>query len=372
MRKFNFCFKQRKNKVVLNNIMLSLPEEELNFLNWNETKKINLILSQKKLIISTKIDASVNSNVQIKQVNLNKSNKTINLPKDYIEILEIEEGDYAKFIKKDNGLKIEIIKKEEFKKMNGKIITVKANKGGVGKTFLSCQIAVRLMQLGYKVLIITSDAQNDVYSNLTKPNKFLEKPLEIKKGLKSWVSSGNGELIPLRKNLDFIPLESSVFSVNFLKKLPTFLRKKREEYDYIIIDSMPVMKTDNIFLQESDKIIIPTKCDLKTVQNIVNVFEEVEPTKIVAIVPNLFSNNSTAKIFWEKLVNETKGTNILIPPPLKELAKIQELETKGLAIFESEDKILENSKKIINMIINKILEKDNIDYSFDDFNDFDF
>ena len=42
------------------------------------------------------------------------------------------------------------------------IFTVKVNKGGIGKTFFTVQIGHGLALQGYKVLLITSDSQNNI------------------------------------------------------------------------------------------------------------------------------------------------------------------------------------------------------------------
>ena len=42
------------------------------------------------------------------------------------------------------------------------IFTVKVNKGGIGKTFFKVQIGHGLALQGYKVLLITSDSQNNI------------------------------------------------------------------------------------------------------------------------------------------------------------------------------------------------------------------
>ena len=44
----------------------------------------------------------------------------------------------------------------------GKVIIIKVNKGGVGKTFLTVQLGAGLASIGKKVLILTSDSQNNI------------------------------------------------------------------------------------------------------------------------------------------------------------------------------------------------------------------
>lgn len=39
-------------------------------------------------------------------------------------------------------------------------------------------------------------------------------------------------------------------------KLPEVIEKFREKYDFILIDSIPTMKIDTVFVKSSDKVII--------------------------------------------------------------------------------------------------------------------
>lgn len=43
-----------------------------------------------------------------------------------------------------------------------KIILIKANKGGVGKSWIALQLAHGMSRLGKKVIILTSDSQNNI------------------------------------------------------------------------------------------------------------------------------------------------------------------------------------------------------------------
>ncbi|MEG2588060.1 MAG: AAA family ATPase, partial [Cetobacterium sp.] len=133
----------------------------------------------------------------------------------------------------------------------GKIISIKNNKGGVGKTFLATQIAAGLSYLENKVLILTSDPQNNVFNYLFRGDK------NFRKGLKAEVLKKDGEYFRLRSDLYFLPLEDVKFSNQFIKELPLFLERAKTEFDYIVIDSIPTLKIDEIFLNESDAILVP-------------------------------------------------------------------------------------------------------------------
>ncbi|MCI6152945.1 ParA family protein [Fusobacterium perfoetens] len=228
-------------------------------------------------------------------------------------------------------------------KNNGKVIIVKVNKGGVGKTFLTVQLGAGLASIGKKVLILTSDSQNNILHYTFKDG---EVPT-FKNGLKVWVRGKRGELIKLRENLFFIPLENSKFSSVFSKKLEPFLNRMREEYDYILIDSMPLLKIDSEFVRCADKIIIPVFCDRATIEGVVNVIEEAGIEKILAVVPNKYRSTVTQNENLEKLKNLLRETDILFPEPIRELSQVENLLGNGKTIWETKSKLLDDAKKTL-------------------------
>ncbi|MCJ8343451.1 MAG: ParA family protein [Cetobacterium sp.] len=236
----------------------------------------------------------------------------------------------------------------------GKILTVKVNKGGIGKTFITLQLGAYLALNNKKVMILTSDSQNNIidYSK--------SKEIFYKKGLKEFVKGGEGEKIKIRENLFFIPLESNTFGNRFLNSLPLFLEKLKEEYDYVLIDSIPTMKIDSVFVANSDKIIIPCFADKVTIKGVINVVKEAGAEKILAIMVNKYENKKIQKLLLEEIKEAILGTDILFPTPIKNTSDIEELLYKGKTIWESNSiKILE-IKKIFEEIGNKILDYDEI------------
>ena len=246
----------------------------------------------------------------------------------------------------------------------GEIITVKVNKGGVGKTFVTLQLGSYLALQGKKVLLLTSDSQNNIIDYAGK-NKDV-----IGKGLKEFVKSGKGDLIKLRKDLYFIPLESSTFGTQFLLKLPAFLEKMKSEYDYIIIDSIPTMKIDTVFVKCSDRLIIPCFCDKVTVEGAINVINEAGADKVLAIIINKYENKKIQNIFKEEITEAIKDTNILFPNPIVNTSEVEMLLFKGKTIWESKAKkvleIQESFKTIGDYLLNNnvIDETNEFDINF--------
>ncbi|ASC03927.1 ParA family protein [Fusobacterium polymorphum] len=227
----------------------------------------------------------------------------------------------------------------------GEIIQIKVEKGGIGKTFIASNLAHLLALLDYKIIILSIDSQNNVYSIFNKVNQ------RIKGSLKKSILNDEIFKIELRENLDFIPIELYL-SPNILKEVPTFLRKLKKNYDYIIIDSLPALKVDNIFLENSDKIIIPAHGDKMTVQGIVSIIKE-HREKIHSIIFNKYINTKINREYYEEIKEICKNSDIYISKPIKNNAFIAELIEKGKTIWESKSKKIIETQEIFKDIVRR-------------------
>ena len=227
----------------------------------------------------------------------------------------------------------------------GEIIQIKVEKGGIGKTFIASNLAHLLALLEYRVIILSIDSQNNVYSIFNKVNQ------RIKGSLKKSILSNEIYKIKLRENLDFIPIELYL-SPNILKEVPTFLRKLKKNYDYIIIDSLPALKVDNIFLENSDKIIIPAHGDKMTLQGIISIIKE-HREKIHSIIFNKYINTKINREYYKEIKEICKNSGIYISKPIKNNAFIAELIEKGKTIWESRSKKIIETQEIFKDIIRR-------------------
>ena len=227
----------------------------------------------------------------------------------------------------------------------GEIIQIKVEKGGVGKTFIASNLAHLLALLDYKVIILSIDSQNNVYSIFNKVNQ------RIKGSLKKSILNDKISKIELRENLYFIPIELYL-SPNILKEVPAFLRKLKKNYDYIIIDSLPALKVDNIFLENSDKIIIPAHGDKMTLQGIISIIKE-HREKIHSIIFNKYINTKINKEYYKEIKEICKNSGIYISKPIKNNAFIAELIEKGKTIWESRAKKIIETQEIFKNIVRR-------------------
>ncbi|MGL5723374.1 ParA family protein [Cetobacterium sp.] len=231
----------------------------------------------------------------------------------------------------------------------GKVITIKNNKGGVGKTFITTQLAAGLAYAEKKVLILTSDPQNNVFNFLFKGDKA------FKKGLKAEVLKKDGEYFRLRSNLYFLPLEDIKFSNQFLKEIVLFIERMKEEFDYILIDSIPTLKIDEIFLNLSDDIIIPSYADEITTESILTLLKTIDVNKVKAIVTNRYkSTSSIQRNNYTALKNDLEGTHILFTEAIPDITFIEAMIQNKKTIWEYSNSSASKIQKIFIEILKVI------------------
>ena len=374
------AFKTRNTKKVLNKVKLLLDQKLIEYLNIDKEENDIIFRYENKTIFLKK--GKVEEEIEIKKdKNILKIIKNISpiwekkregyfvpiisIPLGVASEMEINnnENKGVEITKKDKELiiKKELIMKEKqisilingniteidkrflekiddnyYSKKNGKVITIKVGKGGIGKTFITTQLGIGLAEYGLKVLIITSDPQNDILG-MCFPK---EKEPEYENGLKSWVLKGDGDIVRLRKGVDFIPLENSTFGNTFKNKFSKFLNLMKCKYDFILIDSMPMMAIDKYFHEESDKIIIPLFGDKFTIRGAGKVMEEIGLEKVLAVIFNRFDNTSEQKVCFDEVKGYIEDSNVLMPKPIKRLSYIQTMTAKGKTIWDNKKIII--------------------------------
>lgn len=354
----------------LSTATLPITKEILNFLKIKEKEEQILFEYKDKNIVLSKYQDNFDCFEQLKNENTvfyykknvkfifykNKSVK-LNIPLSILNDFEITKDNRSiKYEFKEDKI---VIQRTDNENKSGKIFMLKINKGGVGKTFITSQLASGLALKGYKVLIITSDDQNNIWQHLTKRVKGEKQLLNFQHGLKYSVENLNDDYtIRMRKNLYFIPLEDEVFGNKFFNNINDFLLKMREKYDFIFIDSPPTLKkidtVDMTLMNLTDKFIIPCYCIDDTVQGAINIIKKVGIDKVLALVVNKYSARSTEKKYLKILNENIKGSNIFYPNPITLSTLIMDIIDKGKTIWETKTKELDNIREIFNSIIEVI------------------
>lgn len=206
-------------------------------------------------------------------------------------------------------------------------ILVKANKGGVGKSWITLQIAHKIALAGKMVVIITSDNQNNI-------PRFAGVKLSSAKGLEKWINNQHGELEKLRENLYYIPLSEVSIGKEQRTQFKMFIRRLETVFDYILIDATPVLELDDLFLEVADKIIIPTFLDGVTTESIIKMIKKSEISKIKAVVPNRATRCKLEKEYYKKLVETLGETSIVVTCPISQSAIISRLIEAGQTLYD--------------------------------------
>ena len=143
------------------------------------------------------------------------------------------------------------------------------------------------------------------------------------------------------------------FTSRILEKIPSFLKSLKTKYDYILIDSTPSLELDEIFLKNSDQIIVPAIGDKLAVNGIINIIKQ-NPKKIAAIVFNRYTNTRVNKAYYKEMKELCDNSGVFMPEPIKLLSYIAELVERGETIWEVNSKKVVETQEVFKEILKRI------------------
>lgn len=189
-----------------------------------------------------------------------------------------------------------------------KIIALANQKGGVGKTTSTVNLAYALVQQGQRVLVVDVDPQSSLTIYCGHDPRVLEQQqrtvywaLMKEKELGEIVIPGNPAVVA-----SSIHLASAEPELVTLWDSATVLRDKlsgiKDAYDFILIDCPPSLTLLTInALAAADTILIPVKTDYLSIMGIPLLLETVEKLKkrtntrlkVFGVLPTMFNSRNT-------------------------------------------------------------------------------
>lgn len=221
------------------------------------------------------------------------------------------------------------------------VVLVKNNKGGVGKSWIALQLAAYKAFQNEKVLLLTSDSQNNVlnYSGIKIEDTN-------KKGLEDLLEGKNYELTKLRPNLFFLHLQDYKVKWNLDEKFKKQISILKKEFKHIIIDGSPVMNLDNVFVDVAEHIIVPTFLDSVTTNSILNLLKKTDISKIRAVIPNRVGRTKIEKDFYTFLKNKLTRSGVFLSIPINQSSIILKLIENGTLLWERRSQKLDEIKNV--------------------------
>ena len=242
-------------------------------------------------------------------------------------------------------------------------ICVINQKGGVGKTTTTINIAAGLSRHDKKVLIVDFDPQGNIATSLK---------LKGEKDIHNIITE-NADIDQckryLGKNLEVIPSRETLTKTEvILAKMPNkeyILRKKLKEikgYDYVIIDCPPSLGLLNqnalLYAQEA---FIPVSTDYLGFDALIKMTRVIEvinkhfdhDIKVTKVIPTMYdARNKLCRSYLDKIRSQfyEVTTN-----PVRINSKIREAPEYGMSIF-SYDKNSRGAKdymEVVRMILNE-------------------
>ena len=249
----------------------------------------------------------------------------------------------------------------------GKIYTVGNQKGGVGKTTTTHNLAAGLHELGNKVLLVDMDGQYNL-TTVTGADKDATGIYEVLTGTEEITDV----IQELESGLFIIPASPLLAVGQFdVKRLQIVLEPLREKFDYIIIDAPPALGIlSAACVAACDSVIIPSSASVLGAEGIRQFYEGLiesirtghdgQPAingnlQIEGILINNYNGRTKmAKLgaeLLESIAMDEMGTKVFASR-VRTAAAVQEAEVYRQSIFEyaPKSKITEDYRKLIKEI----------------------
>lgn len=233
----------------------------------------------------------------------------------------------------------------------GKIIAIANQKGGVGKTTTSINLAAGLAYLGKRVLLVDFDPQGNATQGIgTKRDSYSKTVYDV---LLSDTTANEATIelkspplfvLPATINLAGADLEMVEYKVGRERLLKNKLDEVKDTYDFIVIDCPPSLGLLNTnALTAADSVIVPVQCEYYALEGLTQLLSTIRlvqrlfnPSLIIeGVLLTMFDartklsvevQQEVRKYFKERVYRSYIPRNI----------KLSEAPSQGKTIFEYE------------------------------------
>lgn len=249
---------------------------------------------------------------------------------------------------------------------SGKVIVVSSQKGGIGKTTLSKEIACALAGEGYRVCVLDADPQGDLTSSFFPEGEIY--PAEIEEDVDGpefkpgaahmwnlFTKDNPVKPYPIGKNLtlmgaglDLAEIQSGIVD-EVVETFNTRLIELRQQYDVVIIDSLPSFGNIQAAVQRAaDWLVISAELarfarkgvnlQMRTASNSVDVYGS--NIRLLGIVENkvkLISRREKKLKNIQQAYHDTfveEFGDLMVEPQILLNDKFSEAQAMGQSIFE--------------------------------------